>query len=227
MILKRKNYKLKNIPRPTISRLCKIYNLLLELERNEIASISSKEIGERLGVGSHNIRKDISYFEESGTTGYGYEIQKLKRLIAERFQLNKKRNACLVGLDSLGTSIINQRLIFDETFKIVAGFDSNINRLETMKTHIPLYPTHEISDVVKRCSIEFAVITDPGSDPYKIFERLLQGGVKAFVNFSSATFSSKRKDIFFSNIDLIGEFRYLVALLTLESENKGNTDESL
>lgn len=208
----------RTIPKPSILRLCKVYSLLNEYKNNTLTTISSKDIGQRLGVASHNIRKDISFlFGESGTIGSGYDIEKLKNQIEQRFGFNHKRNACIIGLDSLGTALLNQRLIINDNFKILAGFDSNINRLETLKTDIALYPTHEITDVVRNHSIEFAVITDAGKEPSRIIDRLINGGIRGIVNFSSTNITSDRKDIFVSNFDLIGEFRYLVALISLNS----------
>jgi NADH/NAD ratio-sensing transcriptional regulator Rex len=62
------------------------------------------------------------------------------------------------------------------------------------------------------------VITDPGSSPLKIIERLAEGGIKGIVNFSTINLTSNRKDIIISNIDLISEFRYLVAMMTLDAQ---------
>jgi redox-sensing transcriptional repressor len=218
MSYKKENSK-RVMPKPSIQRLCKVYTLLDEYKNNIISTISSKDIGKRLGVASHNIRKDISFlFGESGTIGSGYDIEKLKMQIEQRFGFNHKRNACIIGLDSLGTALLNQRLIINENFKILAGFDSNINRLETLKTDIALYPTHEITDVVRKQSIEFAVITDAGKEPASIIDRLINGGIRGIVNLSSTNITTDRRDIYISNFDLIGEFRYLVALLSFNSE---------
>lgn len=138
------------IPKPTISRLCKIYSLLEELEDKGQLKLSSNEIGRRLGVGSHNIRKDLTYLGETGTTGSGYEIKKLKDQIAESLGFTRKRKACIVGLGKMGTAILSNEMFFSKNFDIIAGFDTNINRLETLKIDIPLYPTYDIPVVVKR-----------------------------------------------------------------------------
>lgn len=218
---KSRNSRERSIPKPSILRLCKVYDILNVLSIGPISTVSSKELGLRLGVASHNIRKDISFvLGESGTIGSGYEIDKLKSQIEMKFGFTRKRKACIIGLDSMGTALLNKRLLLDDNFKIMAGFDSNINRLETLKTEIPLYPTHEITEVVRSHFIEFAVITDAGKDPVKLVERLVAGGIKGIVNFSSVILTSGTKEIFISNFDLIGEFRYLVALMTLHALQK-------
>jgi len=210
-----KNNQIKKIPKPALSRLCKIYNLLEELEVMGDISISSKEIGKRLGVGSHNIRKDFSYIGETGTSGSGYEIIKLKAHLDTVLGLKKERNACIIGLGGLGIVIMNYQKPLFPSFNIVAGFDSNINKLETINISIPVYPTYEITEVIKRDNIELAVITEPDRNIEKISERLYRGGIKGIINFTPVILSSDSDAINIRNIDIVSEFRYLSALFTL------------
>ena len=207
------------IPKPTISRLCKIYSLLEELEDEAEVTVSSKAIGERIGVGSHSVRKDISCLGEIGTVGSGYDISKLKAHIGHRLGLNVERKACVVGLGKLGRAIMQHEKLFSSNFKIIAGFDANINLLETIVTDIPVYPTYDIIETVRKNAIELAILTVPGHAAQEIVERLTEGGIKGIINLSSATLSASiNESVFVSNIDMVGEFRFLSALFTLEVE---------
>ena len=207
------------IPGPTLSRLCKIYGILEEMEERGDLSTSSKEIGLRLGVASHNIRKDFTYIGEAGKTGSGYNVKKLMNEINQILGFEHEYNACVVGLGRLGTAIVNFELPLTDNFKIVAGFDSNINRLETIKTEIPVFPTYEIEEVVPRKKIELAVITVPGPATFEVSKKLINGGIKGIVNFTPHILNFDSKEVFVRNIDLIGEFRYLSALFNLKSLN--------
>jgi len=202
--------------------LCKIYSLLEELEDKGQLKLSSNEIGRRLGVGSHNIRKDLTYLGETGTTGSGYEIKKLKDQIAESLGFTRKRKACIVGLGKMGTAILSNEMFFSKNFDIIAGFDTNINRLETLKIDIPLYPTYDIPVVVKREKIELALLTLPGETAQNIAEKLIEGGIKGIVNFSPVVLSSPDDKVYITNIDIIDEFRFLSALFTLEKKEADN-----
>jgi len=205
------------IPKPSIGRLCKIYTLLEELEAQGAVSVSSHEIGEKIGVGSHSVRKDISYLGEVGRVGSGYEIVKLKKYIGEKLGLDVERKACVVGLGKLGTAILQNEKLFSNNFKIVAGFDSNINKIETMVTHIPVYPAYELADVIRQQAIELAVITVPGHASGDIIDRLVEGGIRGIVNFSSMPLHAAYKEkVYVSNFDIAGEFRFLSALFTIE-----------
>ncbi|MFC1671030.1 redox-sensing transcriptional repressor Rex [Spirochaetota bacterium] len=205
-----------NIPTPVVTRLCRIYNLLDELEQNGDKIISSKDIGNRLNIRSHNIRKDFSYLMEKGTTGSGYDISRLKSHISNILGFDQERKACVVGLDKLGMSIMNYVKLLSNPFKIVAGFDPSINRVETVKTDIPVYLTHEIPEIVNREGIEFALVTVPVKNVKETARRLVDGGIKGIINFSPTSLSIKNDNVFVRNIDLLGEFRILSAMHSLK-----------
>lgn len=211
-----KNKKIQQIPSPTLSRLCKIYNLLEEFENDGLSTISSKEIGKRLGVGSHNIRKDFGYLVESGTSGLGYNISKLKELIKNSLGFEREINVCVVGLGKLGTAIINYEMPLAQNFKIVAGFDSNINRVETINTIIPVFPNYEIKDIIISNKIELAVLTVPSNQAHKASNQLIEGGIKGIVNFTPVMLDFSSNDVMISNLDLISEFRFLSAKFNLK-----------
>ncbi len=213
MIISKKNISF--IPQPSLLRLCKIYALLEDMHEKGEASISSHEIGDRLGVGSHNIRKDIGFLNEAGISGAGYEIKKIKESVEETFGFNKIRTACVIGLGSLGSLLIKHTPMPLPSFSVVAGFDSNINTLETVQTSIPVYPTYEIPAIVKQHSIELAIITEKDLDLDAITRRLLEGGIKGIINFTPVMIKSPDKSIVIRNIDIFSEFRYMSAMLAM------------
>jgi NADH/NAD ratio-sensing transcriptional regulator Rex len=72
---------------------------------------------------------------------------------------------------------------------------------------------------VRRNAIELAILTVPGHAVREIVERLIEGGIKGIINLSSVTLSaSMNAKVFVSNIDMVGEFRFLSALFKLEGE---------
>jgi redox-sensing transcriptional repressor len=206
---------ISHIPRPSIARLCKVYNLLEELEQQGVRTISSSEIGNRIGVTSHSVRKDINYLGEIGTVGAGYDVGRLKGHIEGNLGLGVERRACVVGLGELGTAFLQNDMLLTGNFRVIAGFDSSINKLETIITEIPVYPTHEIAEVVKKQAIELAVVAVPAHAARETVQRLIDGGIKGIINFSSAAVHTTQQSVFVSNIDIVSEFRILSAELTL------------
>jgi len=56
---------------PSIRRLCGILSLMDEMEEKGIKTMSSAEMGLRLGAKADTIRKDISYLGEIGPSPRG------------------------------------------------------------------------------------------------------------------------------------------------------------
>jgi redox-sensing transcriptional repressor len=207
----------KKIPQPTIIRLCSIYQLLCNLEKEGVKKVSSSELEEKTGVPSHTIRKDISFIGDVGSTGSGYDVGKLKKSILGNLGFNRERKACIVGLGRLGSAIMQWQSIAEGEFRIVAGFDSDINKVETIKTTISVFPSHEVPDVVKRMGIELGIIAVPPTRAQEVADRLMEAGVKGIVNFAPAIIKSKRNDCFIRNMDIAGELRILSATIEKQS----------
>ncbi len=203
------------VPKPAVARLSMLYRFLEELEKQGIQSISSSKIAAQLGLGSHNIRKDIGYLGEIGNTGSGYDVKRLKDHISSHLGFDHERHACVVGLGRLGSAIMNFDNFIVNGYRIVAGFDSNINVLETIKTDIDVYPSHAIEDIVKQKNIELAVLTVPVASAQEVTDKLLQGGIQGIVNFTPGYLKVYDYPVYVSNIDVVGAFDELIALSTL------------
>jgi redox-sensing transcriptional repressor len=202
----------KEIPIPSLSRLLNVYRLLDRYEQEKVPSVSSTDIGNRLGLKPDSIRKDVSYLGEAGNYGGGYEVVRLKSLIGRKLNIDRKRKLCVVGLGRLGRAILNYTDLRDRGFFVVAGFDSNINKLETITSAVELHPAHEIADVVRRKAIEIGIIAVPEISAQEAADRLLQGGIKGIVNFSPCTIQTTG-NVMIRTIDLLGECALLSTLM--------------
>jgi redox-sensing transcriptional repressor len=198
---------------PAITRLCALYQLILELESAGKETVSSTEIGIRLGVGAHNIRKDISHLGIAGNSGTGYELSKLKELIVKHLGFNQPKLVCVVGLGRLGSAILQYPS--GEEFEIAAAFDSNINKIETIKTTINLFPAYQITDVVKEKRIELGIIAVPAGVAQDVADKLVDGGIKGIVNFAPVVIRPKCENVNVRNMDIAGELRILSALVNI------------
>jgi redox-sensing transcriptional repressor len=220
----RRNTQTK-VPHPSLARLLSIYRLLEQLERDGVKSVSSSELGKILGFKADSIRKDVSYLGEVGNFGGGYEVLKLKAHIGTNLGLDRKRKACVVGLGRLGTAILNYGDLSENGFFVVAGFDSSINKLETITTSVELFAAHEIPEIVMRKGIEIGVIAVPAGAAQETADRLMEGGIRGIINFSPATLRSKN-NVMIRNLDLLGECMILSTLLSFEENADGKGSSS-
>lgn len=201
------------IPQPAINRLCNLFQLLVEMEHAGKFTASSSELGENLGIGAHNVRKDISYLGGMGTSGTGYDITKLKALIGDRFGFKDQKRACVVGLGRIGSALLQHAQIAGSEFFVVAGFDTNINKIETIKTSVDVFPAYQINEIVKKMKIEIGIVTVPVSGAQETVERLIDGGVRGVINFAPVHIKVNKSGVIIKNIDIAGELRFLSALI--------------
>jgi redox-sensing transcriptional repressor len=196
-----------------------IYQLLNEMLDRGHTTVSSSELGTRLGIGSHNVRKDISCLDGVKSGGAGYDILNLKNAIAEKFGFAEQKAACVVGLGRIGTAFLQHANTVKSEFRIVAGFDSNTNRIETIKTTINVYPAYQISEIARRLNILIAILTVPDNAAQDAANRLIDGGVMGIINFTDTNLVIRKDDVFVKNMDVTGEMRMLSALIRMDKND--------
>ncbi len=204
------------IPVPAVTRLCALYQVLCDMFDEGMVTVSSAALGERLGVGAHNVRKDVSYLAEPGSGGAGYDVARLKEIIAVRLGFDREKKTCVVGLGRLGSAILQHDRFSGGEFHIVAGFDSDVNLVETIKTPVNVFPAYEMTEVVQRLKVDMGILAVPSVNAQECAERLVRGGVKGIINFTPAVIRME-KPVQVRNVDLTGEFRILSALMFLNS----------
>jgi redox-sensing transcriptional repressor len=202
------------IPEPAIRRLVQMANLLQRELAKGRDTISSSQIGKELGVEANTIRKDIKYLGGAGDAASGYNIARLTEKILKEFMLEKKIKACIVGLGRLGEALINYQLFKANNIEIVAAFDVNINKLETLITEVPLFPAYEMEEVIESKGIDVAILTVPIAEVDKTLQKLTKCGIKGILNYTGATLPHQTMEgIHIRNLDINCELNMLKVLL--------------
>ena len=97
-----------------------------------------------------------------------------------------KKNLCIVGLGRLGAALLDEDYFLESGFVIKAGFDSNLYRVEILRSSFPLYPASEMEFVIKKERIEYAVLTVDSKNACKMTEKLCRAGIRGIVNMTEA-----------------------------------------
>lgn len=201
---------------PTINRLCTLYQILGDMEQLGITTVSSSVLGAQTGNGSFTVRKDISCLQGVESCGSGYSVRKLRDAIAAKFGFATEKSACIVGLGRIGTAFLSYAQNRNSEFKIVAGFDSSTNRIETIKTSVSVFPAYQISEIVRKMNIGLGILAVPEGAAEEAAMRLVDGGVRGIINFTDAHLTIKKENVFVKNIDIISEMRVLSALINID-----------
>lgn len=201
------------IPQPTVERLCRLYQLLGRIRRGKTA-ITSSEIGERLSIPPHTVRKDITFVEDVPSTAAGYDTEQLRKAIGCTFGFSERVKICIVGLGNLGAAILAYPNFSENGFDIAAGFDLSVNRMELLKTTIPLFPFYQMPDVVRARGITQAVLTVPAAAAQGAAEKLVAAGIRGILNFAPVILSADAS-VCVRNISVVEELRVLSASLSM------------
>jgi redox-sensing transcriptional repressor len=155
---------------------------------------TSAQIEGLTGWSSHTIRRDISHLEAFAAHGEGpqarlgsangYAPACLVPLIRRALDLDRNRKYCVVGLGRLGSAYLNTRSSPGGGFELAAGFDVSVNRVEILKSPVPLYPAYKMGEVIGRFGIEIALLCVPAAAAQDAAERLAAAGIRGFINFA-------------------------------------------
>lgn len=218
------------LPETSVKRISYILGILEYLQSKNVKRVSSSTIGKYLGTSNYIVRKDISYLSSKlskkhpdkkyfiGEPGAGYPVERLKQSIREALGLMKNKRICIVGLGKLGFAMLNYPGFTEKGFEIVAGFEKNVNKIETIKTAISIYPSHMIEEIVREKEIEIAIIAVPENEAEDIKKSLIRGGIKGILNLSSPALTCWDEGIVIHNLDIVANLRLIAAILKERSK---------
>jgi len=93
------------IPRPTVKRLSLYLRELESLVDSGAQTVSSKQLGDGLGLTDAQVRKDLAFFGQFGHPGIGYKadelISQLRKILGTDRQWNALPRARCVGVQRL------------------------------------------------------------------------------------------------------------------------------
>lgn len=176
----------------------RLFLLLNFLESCEKKRVTSKEIAFLLGIKDSLVRYDFVQAElpaEHRGFRNGYDVNVLAEDIKSALGLfgddgsARKKRVCVVGLGRLGAAFLDNDFFEKSGFEVCAGFDSNLNRVELLRSTFELFPASRIETVCPLKKIEYAVLCCAESEIQKMADRLVKAGIKGLVNYTNAVFS--------------------------------------
>jgi redox-sensing transcriptional repressor len=189
-----------SVPEVVITRLPQYIRVLYSLLESGVDVVSSAQLGEQLQVTPAQIRKDLSYLGRFGKQGRGYNIRYLIAELKQVLGLNKKWNACLVGVGRLGRAILSYPGFAPEGFEIVAAFDSDPAIVGQTIAGLKVRPIDELDQAISKHKISIAIIAVPGKVAQETIKRLTDCGLKAILNYAPV-YAQVPKDVKVRNVD--------------------------
>src|SRR5256714_10109887 len=113
------------VPNPAVRRLSLYLRQLEAFAKKDRRTISSKQLGESLGLTDAQVRKDFAYFGQFGHPGVGYRVEDLIGQVKRILGTDKTWNVLLVGAGNLGRALLAYRGFEQKGFKMTAVFDAD------------------------------------------------------------------------------------------------------
>lgn len=150
---------------------------------------SSQELGDRLGISSAQIRKDLSHFGEFGKQGTGYDINFLYDQLRQILRVDKLWDVALVGAGNLGKAIADYGGFRGKGFVIKAIFDNESAKVGSPMgiDHLIVQPVQELSETIRTRGIVVGIIATPAEEAQVVARIMVEAGVKAILNYAPIT----------------------------------------
>jgi redox-sensing transcriptional repressor len=193
--------KTLRVPEATVTRLSVYSRFLERLGKNGVASVSSGEIAEGVGVNPAQVRKDLAYFGEFGTRGVGYNVKDLLRSTLKILGLAQKWPLLLVGAGNLGVALCTYKGFSDRGFSICAVFDNDLMKIGKMIGGLEVLPMEKMPEVIAQDKVRIGIITVPSRAAQEVAAYMVKNGLEAILNFAPVTLNLPER-IEVRNVDL-------------------------
>lgn len=150
---------------------------------------SSQELGDRLGISSAQIRKDLSHFGEFGKQGTGYDIAFLHDQLQQILKVDHLWDVALVGAGNLGKAIADYKGFTGKGFAIKAIFDNDPTKIgRQMGVHdVTVRPIADLAEVIREQGLVVGIIATPAEEARAIAQVMVEAGIKAILNYAPIT----------------------------------------
>ena len=208
--------KTPKIPRATIQRLSVYLEALNTLAHDGAKVVSSEALASFCNINAPQIRKDLAYFGEFGVRGVGYYVDELSRSISASLGIDHEWRMMLVGIGSMGRSILRHHGMRMHGYRIVGAFDVEPANIGQVVAEVKVQPLSALESGEASFEAEIGVITTRPEQAQQVSDVLVAAGINAILNFTSSRLSVP-SHVFVEYVDFL---HHLYALSFNLSQNK-------
>jgi redox-sensing transcriptional repressor len=173
-----------DIPDIVIGRLPVYLRALAVMAAGGQEITSSHELGEKLGISSAQIRKDLSHFGEFGKQGTGYRISHLQDQLRRILKVDREWPVALIGLGDIGHAIARYGGFKDRGFVIRLVFDSDPTKIGQPIGDLVVQDVAILPDVVREQGVQVAMLAVTAKAAQDVADLCVKGGVRAILNYA-------------------------------------------
>ncbi|MEL7500519.1 MAG: redox-sensing transcriptional repressor Rex [Planctomycetota bacterium] len=177
------------VPKAVVARLSLYLRELQQVFNSGKETISSRFLGQRLGITDAQVRKDFTYFGQFGYPGIGYRCEELIDEIKKILGTDKVWPVALIGCGNLGSALLGYRGFGKQGFEVVAAFDVAGELIGRKIGDLTIRHINQLPDWVEREQIFLAILAVPAAAANQALEVIVQSGISGILNFAPVTLS--------------------------------------
>ena len=204
------------IPTPAVRRLSLYLRQLEGFKKKERRTISSKQLGESLGLTDAQVRKDFAYFGQFGHPGIGYRVDDLVSQLRKILGTDKTWKVLLVGAGNLGRALLAYKGFEQKGFKLVAVFDADQSKVGKKHGPLIIQSINDLASIVEREGIKLAMIAVPADNAQDVADSLVAAGVRGLLNFAPVSITVP-SDVALNAVDLAVQLEQLSFLVNVNT----------
>lgn len=200
--------------RASVGRLSLYLRRLEMLYRDGAAKVSSRLLGEALGVSDAQVRKDLTYLGNLGHPGIGYDPPELIAAIRRALGINRVWPTILVGVGNLARALLRYQGFIERGFEFVALFDADPDKMGQVLEGLAVRSLESMPAVVRETRAELGVLTVPSPAAQTVAEALAAAGIRGVLNFTPQVLRLP-PEISIVSVDLTVQLEQLAFLVQL------------
>lgn len=214
----------KFIPRATARRMPEYYRQFLRLRETGIEIVNSTDLEQIIKIEATTIRRDFSYLGEMGKQRVGYNVNVVIDILQNRLGLKEPRKVILIGAGNLGVALFNYNYIKGNNIYITRCYDNDPRRIGTKIGDVIIENIEDLEQTIPK-DVNAAILAIPSVEAQQVTDRLVNLGIKGFLNFSSLRIDVPEK-IIVEHIDLATRLQTLMYLIDQEAEKEKQGEDN-
>jgi redox-sensing transcriptional repressor len=200
------------VPDIVVGRLPIYLRALTHLVNEGQTIVASRELAQRLGISSAQIRKDLTHFGEFGKQGMGYDIAYLSDQIRSILRVDREWDMALVGAGDLGHAIVHYGGFDDSGFRIACVFDSNPQKIGRFLGRFEILDAAAMAVELRDMGIRIAIVAVPANTAQQVVDDLAKAGVRAILNYAPITVTAPT-GVYVQHIDPVIHLQHMTYYL--------------
>lgn len=168
----------------TMRRLALYLHYLQKLPQG-ITAITPGQIAESLFLDPKLVRQDMKALLHKASVGEENR-EALYAAIARHAEVRGMKSVVLVGVGKLGSALMSYAGFSIYDLDILAGFDIDPKTIKKGAFGKPVYQVDKLKIICQRLNAKTGIITTPGDCAQAVGEALVNCGIMAIWNFTSA-----------------------------------------